>query len=445
MTHDKKSKHNKNNNKNKNNINIDNSGIVLDSSSIFINQELFTDIFNDFLFDFFENNINIDFDINKVDMSSNNPNNNLCDIIKSLDSNKKNIHTFVKSIDTCVPDIIYTVPLCDPIKRKYSSRVIKEKVDINMDINNINDLLHVIDKYPLIENIEYNFNLKNLYKIKNQLSQLNEMIGMNDLKENILNQIVYYLQDFHKIGGGDFMHTVIYGPPGTGKTEVAKIIGNIFSNLGILSNNKFKKVTRADLVAGYLGQTALKTRDVIQECLGGVLFIDEAYALGNAEKRDSFSKECIDTLCEALSDHKDRLMVIVAGYEEELNTCFFAYNQGLDSRFTWRFKTEEYTPKELLEIFKKKVNDAGWKLKEDISEKWFEKHKDVFKFYGRDMETLLSKVKIAHSRRMFCKSIDEKTKITLTDLDNGMKIFMTNDEVKKREKHKDYIMTTMYS
>ena len=116
--------------------------------------------------------------------------------------------------------------------------------------------------------------------------------------------------------------------PGTGKTEIAKIMGELFSNLGILKNKKFKKVTRSDLIAGYLGQTALKTRDVIKESLGGVLFIDEAYALGNQEKRDSFAKECIDTLCEALSDHKDNLMVIIAGYENDLNKCFFSYNKG---------------------------------------------------------------------------------------------------------------------
>ena len=80
-------------------------------------------------------------------------------------------------------------------------------------------------------------------------------------------------------------------------------------------------MTRNDLVAGYLGQTAIKTKDVIKECLGGVLFIDEAYSLGNEEKRDSFSKECIDTLCEALSDNKENLMVIIAGYEKELKEC----------------------------------------------------------------------------------------------------------------------------
>jgi SpoVK/Ycf46/Vps4 family AAA+-type ATPase len=134
------------------------------------------------------------------------------------------------------------------------------------------------------------------------------------------------LQNLHKIVkedkqiiSNDYMHTVIYGPPGTGKTEVAKIIGKIYSNMGILGKNIFKKVTRSDLVAGFLGQTAIKTKDVIKESLGGVLFIDEAYSLGNNEKKDSFSKECIDTLCEALSDHKDNLMVIIAGYENELN------------------------------------------------------------------------------------------------------------------------------
>ena len=109
-----------------------------------------------------------------------------------------------------------------------------------------------------------------------------------------------------------------------------------------MEKGTFKKVTRSDLVAGYLGQTAIKTTDVIKECLGGVLFIDEAYALGNPEKRDIFSKECIDTICEALSNYKDNLMVIIAGYETDLNECFFNYNQGLNSRFTWRFKTDDY-------------------------------------------------------------------------------------------------------
>ena len=115
-----------------------------------------------------------------------------------------------------------------------------------------------------------------------------------------------------------------------------------------------------------------------------MLFIDEAYSLGNEEKRDSFAKECIDTLCEALSDHKDQLMVIIAGYEDDLNKCFFSYNQGLDSRFTWRFNIDDYTYEELFLIFKKKVSESNWKLNDKIKDKWFEDKMDYFKFYGAE-------------------------------------------------------------
>ena len=279
-----------------------------------------------------------------------------------------------------------------------------------------------------------------LHKIKKPLTELNNMIGMKDLKENIIDQILFYIQNLHtlktEITGNDFMHTVIYGPPGTGKTEIAKIIGAIFSKMGVLTKGTFKKVTRSDLIAGYLGQTSLKTRDVINECLGGVLFIDEAYSLGNEEKKDSFSKECIDTLCEALSDHKDNLMVIIAGYEKDLNNCFFNYNQGLSSRFTWRFKTDEYTAEDLYQIFLKKVYDGGWSFadKSNIDVKWFEKNKQHFKFYGRDIETLFAKTKIAHSRRVFCLEPSVKKLLTIKDIDKGLEIYLKNEDSKHKEK-----------
>jgi len=292
----------------------------------------------------------------------------------------------------------------------------KVKKDIFVEIHSISDLLRLIEDYKLDEKIEYNINLESLHNIKEPLLELDNMIGMNELKENIVDQILYFSQNLHKVldngnNSGDYMHTVIYGPPGTGKTEIARIMGKIYSKMGILKKGIFKKVTRSDLIAGYLGQTAIKTKDVINECLGGVLFIDEAYALGNNEKKDSFSKECIDTLCEALSANKDNLMVIIAGYENELKECFFDYNQGLDSRFTWRFKTEEYKAKELFDIFLKKVKDIGWSIESDttkINEAWFEKNCIYFKYFGRDMEVLLSKIKIAHSKRVFCKGAEEK-------------------------------------
>ena len=326
-----------------------------------------------------------------------------------------------------------------------------KKVNIVSEINNINDLLKIIETYPNDKYTEYNIDIEALHKIKIPLNELQNMIGMKALKENIVDQIIFYIQNLHTINsdikGNDFMHTVIYGPPGSGKTEIAKIIGSIFSKMGVLSKGTFKKVTRADLIAGYLGQTALKTRDVVKEALGGVLFIDEAYALGNEEKRDSFSKECIDTLCESLSDHKDNLMVIVAGYETDLNNCFFNYNQGLNSRFTWRFKTDEYTGDDLYKIFLKKVIDGGWSIAEEskIDTKWFVKNKSHLKFYGRDVETLFAKTKIAHSRRVFCLDKSVKKILILKDLDKGLEIYLRNEDSKNKEKerHKS-IISSMY-
>ncbi len=318
----------------------------------------------------------------------------------------------------------------------------KKKVNINADVKTINDLIDIINKYPNNKNIEYNIDINALHNIKQPLIDLNNMIGMKDLKENILDQIIYYLQN---LDSNDFMHTVIYGKPGTGKTEVAKLIGTIFSKMGILKKGTFKKVTRSDLIAGYLGQTAIKTREIVNECLGGVLFIDEAYALGNEEKRDIFSKECIDTLCEMLSDHKHELMVIIAGYETELNNCFFSYNQGLQSRFSWRFKTNDYSACELYNIFLKKVNENNWSTTSSIDSKWFEKNKDMFKSYGRDIETLFSKTKIAHGRRVFCLDKSDKRCITLNDLDKGLEMYMKNINNECSEKEKlNKILTSMY-
>ena len=329
---------------------------------------------------------------------------------------------------------------------------IRETINIEAEVNNITDILKLVDTYQNDPAIKYNINMKALHDIKEPLEELNNMIGMKDLKNNIVDQILYFVQELHKgnLSSGDFMHTVIYGPPGTGKTEIAKIMGKIYSKIGILKKGSFKKVTRSDLIAGYLGQTAIKTSDVIKEALGGVLFIDEAYALGNPEKKDSFAKECIDTLCEALSDNKENLMVIVAGYEKELKDSFFSFNQGLDSRFTWRFKTDDYTAEDLYNIFLKKVKDIGWEVDADskITVDWFKKNKDYFKFYGRDIETVLAKTKIAHSKRVFCRPESEKRKINLRDLDKGFEIYLKNDDVKNRKDEQEFkkqLYSTLYS
>lgn len=322
----------------------------------------------------------------------------------------------------------------------------KERKFIDKKIVDLSSLLEIIKEYPYDPNVEYNIHLKQLHNIKGELQELNSMIGMYDLKISIMNQIIYYLQDLHIDSKGDYMHTCIYGKAGTGKTEVARIIGSIYSKLGILKKGTFKKATRADFVAEYLGQTAIKTRKLFKQCIGGVLFIDEAYSLGNEEKKDIYSKECMDTLCELLSYHKHEIMVIIAGYKDELNKCFFAYNSGLKSRFTWSFDIQEYNDKELMEIFKHIVQANKWSIivDDDVLLSWFSSHYTSFPYYGRDMEDLFSKVKIVHGRRVFCSNDPRmKKKINREDLEEGYSLFMkynTQRELSNKEKYPSMYM-----
>jgi SpoVK/Ycf46/Vps4 family AAA+-type ATPase len=308
---------------------------------------------------------------------------------------------------------------------------------IDTSINSIDDILTIIKENEYQEDVEYNIDLKSLHNIKEELIELNSMIGIQSMKKSVLDQLIYFIQELHlgkENETSDFKHTVLYGPPGTGKTEIAKIIGRMYSKLGVLKKNVFKKATRTELIAGYLGQTAIKTKKIIDECLGGVLFIDEAYSLANGDREDSYSKECLDTLCEALSDHKNDLMVIIAGYEDELNETFFRVNKGLESRFIWRFTMEEYSSKELMEIFKKKINDIEWSL-EDLDEKklqkWFDDNNSNFKHFGRDMELLLTYVKIAHGRRIYSKTKELRKIISMDDIKSGYDVFIKNKKIKK--------------
>lgn len=325
------------------------------------------------------------------------------------------------------------------------------KVDIG-DIKTLQDLIDLIDQYPEDPTVRYDIDLKKLHRISKPIRELNNMIGLEKLKESVVDQILYFAQNLHKSPGGnetmDYMHTVLYGPPGTGKTEVAMMVGRIYCGLGILKKGHFTKVTRSDLVAGYLGQTAIKTRKAITNALDGVLFIDEAYSLGHPEKRDSFAQECIDTLCESASVYKDRLVIIIAGYEKELKERFFAWNAGLNSRFPWRHETTEYTPTELSQIFRKKVHDARWScsISAAVLASWFDDKKGEFKYFGRDMETLFSKIKICHAHRVFGKKSLAKRWVTKSDLDSGLSSFISNrQEDKEKNDISDELRATLYT
>jgi ATPase family associated with various cellular activities (AAA) len=315
-----------------------------------------------------------------------------------------------------------------------------EQIVIDTPIQSLKDLITLTNKYPA--DTKSNIDLQVLHNIRAELVEIDAMIGLKGFKTCLMDQLLYFMQGLHINREHDYKHMVIYGPPGTGKTQLAKLVGKMYSKMGILDKGVFKKVTRTDLVAGYLGQTAIKTSKVIDECLGGCLFIDEVYSLGTGGGSyregvegggdggggDSFSKECIDTLCEALSNHKENLMVIIAGYEKDVNESFFKMNPGLPSRFIWRFTVDEYTPKELMQIMQQKVDYNGWKIDPEIQDKaleaWFTKNKKEFKYFGRDVELLFTYTKICHGRRIFGKPADLRKTITMEDLDAGLKAFL---------------------
>ena len=324
--------------------------------------------------------------------------------------------------------------------------------NIDLSINSIADLLAVVDKYPLSEK-KYNVDIKMLHTIQPELKELNAMIGIVSLKSSILDQLLYYLQGFHKHGSADdYKHTVLYGPPGSGKTEIAKIIGRMYSKMGVIKKPTttpmpngtslgplFKKITRADLVAGYLGQTAIKTKNLLNDSLGGVVFLDEAYSLGHKDGADSFSKECADTLCESLSHNRENIMFIIAGYEKELDVNFFGLNPGLESRFVWRFKIDNYTFDDLWQIFQHKMKVAGWTCDDQLiagGKAWFKTKFDSLTGLGRDVDTLLFKTKICHSRANYGKEV--KYVISVADLNAGYDLFMKSRsgsaEAEKKER-----------
>jgi SpoVK/Ycf46/Vps4 family AAA+-type ATPase len=277
-------------------------------------------------------------------------------------------------------------------------------------IQSIQDLLDILN------DTNHNLpraNYDRLVKIKEPLERLNQLIGMNEVKKNIVGQILYFLQDL-AVKNNDMLHTCIMGSPGTGKTELAKIIADIYQNLG-----------RSDLVGKYLGETAIKTQKVLDDCSGGVLFIDEAYSLGNPEGRDSYSKECIDTITAHLTENKADFVCIIAGYKDALEKCFFNMNQGLERRFPWKYHINEYNGEELLKIFKLQVFNENWGFeKEDsITAKFFEDNKKLFTAYGGDTETFFYKCKIEHCKRIFQLPRKYRKLLNLEDIENALQMF----------------------
>lgn len=280
-----------------------------------------------------------------------------------------------------------------------------------------------------LNNKKYYINLETLAKLVKPLTKLQSMIGLDKVKSAIVDMILYYLQQFEK-KNNNMLHTMIEGPPGVGKTQLGKILAEIYAGLGVIPSSKFKLVKRSDLVGEYLGHTAPKVQKLIDEADGGILFIDEAYALGNKDKKDSFSKEAIDTINQNLSEKKRKFICIIAGYPDELEECFFSYNPGLKRRFPFKFNIEGYKPEELKHIFVKKVNDLKWNICKDVDPKelteLFAKNKDKFPYYGGDIENYLLNCKMVHAKRVFGKHPKNKRKLNKIDLEIGLERFVAN-------------------
>ena len=241
------------------------------------------------------------------------------------------------------------------------------------------------------------------------MEQLDSLVGLETVKKEVKNLI--NLVKVRKLRKENDLpvppmsfHMVFLGNPGTGKTTVARLISGLYSAIGVLSKGQLVEVDRSGLVAGYVGQTALKTQEVIQSALGGVLFIDEAYSLSSGGEND-FGRESIETLLKAMEDHRDDLVVIVAGYTGPMEK-FIHSNPGLESRFNRYFFFPDYDGNQLTEIFRIQCKKNSYTLTPEADEaalKMFTRHyeeRDENFGNGRDVRNCFEDMVVRQSNRV---------------------------------------------
>ena len=242
------------------------------------------------------------------------------------------------------------------------------------------------------------------------LEDLNKLVGLEKVKAKVQDLIIFQKVQLMRREKGlhtvkNTLHLAFIGNPGTGKTTVARIVGRIYKQIGLLSKGHFVEVSRTDLIAGYQGQTALKVKKVIEQAKGGVLFIDEAYSITENDHTDSYGRECLTELTKALEDYRDDLVVIVAGYTEPMEK-FFESNPGLKSRFNSFIEFEDYISTELYEILMSMCRCNDYLFDENVKDKiclYFEKqvkNKDSNFANGRLVRNLYDDLVMNHARRI---------------------------------------------
>jgi hypothetical protein len=284
---------------------------------------------------------------------------------------------------------------------------------------------------------KYSVDPRKMMRLVRPIRILNSMIGMKVVKNQCYRFISHFLQSNDDDENG-MKNVRIHGGPGIGKTELGKILCMIYSALEIVPSKRFTIVKATELMGKYVGETRQKTKAVLDKARGGVLFIDEVYSLmsGSGDKY-SFGKECIDTINQELSENRRNLVVIVAGYEEEVNEAFFSVNKGLDRRFPFSFTLNKYTKEELRDIFFRMLRLCNNKyidlnVTDDDILKLFQ-NDEYFDNCGGDIENLLTQIALTNSNRTLGKHPSLKGIYTLNDINEGFESFVAN---KKNNKNK---------
>lgn len=263
------------------------------------------------------------------------------------------------------------------------------------------------------------------------LNELNSLIGLDDVKQDVQSLInlvqIRRIREKRNLKQQPIsLHLVFMGNPGTGKTTVARLLARIYNKIEVLSQGQLVEVDRSGLVGGYVGQTALKVQDVVKSAIGGILFIDEAYSLTSNKDGNDYGQEAIDTLLKAMEDHRDNLIVIVAGYTN-LMEDFLESNPGLKSRFNKYLYFKDYTPEELYAIFEKmckgykfNITDEAQEYVKDYFEKRYIYRNENFA-NGRDVRNFFEKALIRQADRLSNKgnnlTDEELSELTLSDIE----------------------------